>query len=83
MNRAPQKHWLLRPETIRRLWYAGYAVLALLAIADLFIHPHASFVIDGTFGFYMWYGFVMCVGMVLFAKALGVFMKRRDTYYDD
>ena len=29
------------------------------------------------------FGFLACVGMVLFAKLLGVFLKRRDDYYED
>jgi hypothetical protein len=48
-----------------------------------FVHAHPSFQIDGTFGFYAWFGLVVCVGMVLFAKALGIFLKRKETYYDD
>ncbi len=83
MNETEQKHWLVRPKTIRQLWYGGFVLLALLVLADFFVHPHASFQIDGTFGFYSWYGLLTCVGMVLFAKALGIFLKRKDTYYDD
>lgn len=83
MTEAGEKHWLVRPETIRLLWRSGIAVLALLVIADFTFHGHPSFWIDGTFGFYAWYGLVTCVAMVLFAKALGVLLKRRDTYYDD
>ena len=44
--------------------------------------PHPGFGIDGTFGFYAWYGLGTCVAMVLFAKGLGVLLKRRDTYYE-
>lgn len=83
MSDPQELHWLVRPTTIRLLWRWGIAVLALLVLCDFLIHPHAAFGIDGTFGFYSWYGFFMCVGMVLFAKGLGVFLKRRDTYYDD
>jgi hypothetical protein len=83
MNDSQEKHWLVRPETIRLLWRVGSVVLALLVLGDFLIHGHPTFGIDGTFGFHAWYGFFTCVGMVLFAKALGVFLKRRDTYYDD
>jgi hypothetical protein len=47
------------------------------------VHGHSYFWIDGTFGFYSWYGLLTCAAMVLFAKGLGVFLKRDDTYYDD
>jgi UPF0716 family protein affecting phage T7 exclusion len=34
------------------------------------------------FGFAAWFGFLACVGLVALAKALGVILKRPDTYYD-
>ncbi len=80
---ATEKHWLVRPKTISWLWRGGMVLLALLVLADFFIHAHHYFDIDGTFGFYSWYGLVTCIGMVLFAKALGIFLKRKDSYYDN
>lgn len=77
------KHWLVRPRTIRLLWIGFIVVLGALALADVLLHPHALFGIDGTFGFYSWYGLVTCMAMVLFAKALGLLLKRPDTFYDD
>ena len=77
------KHWLLRPRTIRLLWIGFTVVLALLVLADAFIHSHTLFGVDGTFGFYAWYGLLTCAAMVLFAKALGLLLKRPDTFYDD
>lgn len=78
-----EKHWLVRPETIRWLWRGGIVMLTLLVLADFFIHPHPYFKIDGSFGFYSWFGLVVCAAMVIFAKGLGIFLKRKDTYYDD
>ena len=76
-------HRLVRPGTIRGLRIGFGAVLAALALGDFFVHPHAGFGVDGTFGFYAWYGLGTCVAMVLFAKGLGIFLKRRDTWYDE
>ena len=83
MNEPEEKHWLVRPQTIRWLWRGGFVVLTLVVLADFFIHTHEYFQIDGSFGFYAWYGLVVCIGMVLIAKGLGVFLKRKDTYYDN
>lgn len=83
MSEDETKHWLVRPRTIRRLWTGFAVLLSLLVLADIFIHPHAAFGVDGTFGFYAWYGFLACAAMVLLAKALGVLLKRPDTFYDD
>lgn len=78
-----EPHWLVRPKTIRILWIVLVIVLVLTLIPDFFIHPHAYFGIDGSVGFYAWYGFITCVAMVVLAKLLGIFLKRKDTYYDD
>ena len=74
-------HWLVRPRTLRGLRIGFALVLAALVLGDFLVHGHPGFGIDGTFGFYAWYGLGACVAMVLFAKALGLFLKRPDTYY--
>jgi len=75
-------HWLSRPETIRRLWIVFIAVLAATLVAEAFVHLHPRFRLEGWFGFHAAYGFLSCVAMVLFAKLLGVFLKRPDDYYE-
>lgn len=76
-------HWLVRETTIRLLWRVAIAALALLVFADFFVSHHPHFGIDGTPGFGAWYGFISCVVMVLVAKAIGMVLKRPDTYYDE
>jgi hypothetical protein len=78
-----QDHWLVRPATIRLLWIAFGVILTALVLADLVVQHHSLFGLDATFGFGAWYGFLACVVLVLFAKGLGTFLKRPDTYYDD
>ncbi len=75
-------HWLVRPGTIRLLWGIFAVILAATVMADLFIEHHPFFGLDGTFGFGAWFGFLSCVALVVFAKALGAVLKRPDTYYD-
>ena len=76
------KHWLLRKENIRKLWMIFIAMLLVTLVSGLFVHQHESFGIEDSFGFFAWYGFVTCVGMVVFAKLLGVFLKRPEGYYE-
>lgn len=78
-----QLHWLVRPSTVRMLILVSSAVLLGLAILGFAIDSHPHFEIDALPFFYSWYGFLTCVGMVVFAKLLGIFLKREDTYYDD
>jgi len=80
---AGKQHWLVRKGTIRLLWIFGLAILAALVVGDFFLVPYEHFGIDGTFGFYAWYGLVTCIAMVIVAKFLGRFLSRKDTYYDD
>jgi hypothetical protein len=82
MPAPEQDHWLARPGTIRRLWVVFLAILAALVLADLVVHHHPAFGLDGTFAFGAWYGFIACVVLVVAAKALGAIFKRPDTYYD-
>lgn len=82
-NDSSELHWLVRPATIRLLWRGGLAFLAVLTLADLLLTPHPYFGIDGSFGFYSWYGLATCAAMVFFAKGLSFFLKRDDAYYGD
>ena len=76
-------HWLARESTIKRLWIAFIAVLAATVLMDLAVEHHPYFVIDGSFGFGAWFGFLSCVALIVFAKALGAALKRPDHYYDN
>jgi len=77
-----QDHWLVRPESIRLMWWIFVAILAVTVLADFFVHHHGHFGIEDTFGFGAWYGFLSCIVLVFFSKALGALLKRRDDYYD-
>ena len=75
--------WLVRPATTRILWGAFALALAAIVIADLFVEHHPELGVGGTFGFGAWFGFLSCVGLVVAARAIGLLLRRPDTYYDD
>lgn len=79
--KGKQQHWLVRPATIRLLWLAFAIILGLSVSAGFFVQQHAHFGIEGSFGFYAWYGFISCVAMVVLAKLLGILLKRPEDYY--
>lgn len=91
-NHSPDKnagkHWLYRSENLPKLWVIQIVILVLAVLPEFFLHHHPhfeerGFTLDASFGFYAWYGFVACAGMVALAKILGIFLKRKDTYYDE
>lgn len=75
-------YWLDSPANVTKIVWALVAVCALLIGADLLIHKHGYFEIERYFGFYGFYGFIVCVGLVLAAKALRVILMRPEDYYD-
>ncbi len=83
-----RRHWLYRTENLPKLWVIQILVLLLALLPEAFVHHHPHFLdqgfaLDAGLGFYAWYGFLSCAGMVALAKVLGIFLKRKDTYYDE
>lgn len=76
-------HWLDNPANVKRLYRGFLVVLAVTVIAQLGVHMHPHFEIDGLFAFNAWYGFLTCLIMIVVAKGLALLLKRPDTYYDD
>jgi len=68
---------------VRTLWTIFGAVLALTVILEGFIQAHPHFEVEKLFAFNAVYGFVACAALILVAKGIGLFVKRKDTYYDD
>ncbi|MEQ8484138.1 MAG: hypothetical protein RIB46_07220 [Pseudomonadales bacterium] len=83
MSRPDDDHWLSRPTTVRKLWWAFAVLLALTVLVQIVFPVDGHFGADGWFGFAAVFGFGACVIMVFFAKALGMLLKRPDDYYDD
>ena len=81
MNNPDSGHFLTRPSTIRALWWVFSILLALTVLAQLVFYVKGYFTVDGWFGFGAVYGFLSCLLMVLFAKALGAVLKRPRDYY--
>jgi hypothetical protein len=76
------RHWLDEPRNVRLLWRLFLAVLALTVGAELLVDLHPKFEVEGLLGFHAWFGLLACAAMIVGAKALGMLLKRPDTYYD-
>lgn len=77
------RHWLVLPETIRMIWIVSLVVLAGTVAAELAVSYHLKFGADRIPGFAALFGFLGCVVLVFGSKFLGIFLKRKDDYYDD
>jgi hypothetical protein len=75
--------WFDHPSSRKLLWWVLWIICGLTLVAELFLHRHAYFSIDGWFGFYTALGFVGCALMILTAKGLGLLLKRKENYYGD
>ena len=58
MSDPEQGHYLTRPTTIRRLWWAFSAILVATVLLQLVIYVKGYFTVDGWFGFGAIYGHV-------------------------
>lgn len=81
-GRIDDSHWLDDPRHVKWLWRGFLVVLALTVLIEPFVYLHPHFEIEGWFAFHAWYGLLVCIVMIAFAKALAVVLKRDDTYYD-
>jgi hypothetical protein len=65
------------------MWKTFIAVLALTVLAGFLVETHSHFEVERFFGVYALYGFLACAALILVAKAIGLILKRPDSYYDD
>ena len=77
-----ESHWIERKTTIKDILYGLFIICFALFVADAFYHKHIVFEVQSLFGFYAIFGFFMCVGLVLAAKVLRLFLMRDEDYYD-
>ena len=66
---------------VRALWTIFLVVLAVTVILEFFIQTHPHFEIEGLFAFNAVYGFLACAALILVAKAIGLLVKREESYY--
>jgi len=77
-----KQNWFYKKNTVKKLRIISSAVLVLILLTEFFVVLHPHFDIEKIFGFYAIFGFLSCVGLIIFAKLLGFLIKRKDDYYD-
>lgn len=74
--------WFDKDENVALLKKMFYGSLILLVVADFFIHKHTPFEWAGYFGFFSLYGLAACYVIVYFSKLVGLWLKKKEDYYD-
>lgn len=72
-----------QPKTKKMLWRLLWAVCILSLLLEFFVHRKNHFDMEDFFGFYGVLGFAACSVSILVAKAMGLFLKKEEDYYDD
>lgn len=78
---SSRKHWLDEPQNVKRLWRGFLVLLAVTVAAGFFVTMHPHFGVEGIPAFYALFGFLACAAMIGVAKAIGLLLKRADSYY--
>lgn len=68
---------------VRTLWAIFIAVLTATVALQFFVATKPHFAVEEIFAFNAVYGFVACAALIVLAKGIGLFVKRKDTYYDE
>lgn len=71
-----------KPENVKRFLGIFYLSLVVLLIIDFFIPKHAEFPWESFPDFFAVYGYISCVLLIFIAKALRIFIKKDENYYD-
>lgn len=72
-----------REATRKWLWRLLWGLCGLSLVLEPLVHREPHFDYEGFFGFYALLGFIACAACILVAKGLGLFLKKRECYYDD
>ncbi len=78
------KSAIISKKAIRTWWLGFIIVLALTIVAEIFFpNSHGHFTFDEYISFHAIFGFIACVAIVFVSKFLGIFLKRKENYYQE
>ena len=80
---SERTHYFDNPDNVKRALRIFCALSAGLFLADLVFHRHVIHDWESITGFYAFYGFAACVGLVLLAKLLRKVVGRDESFYED
>ena len=88
-NHNEKPSWFEQPKNINRMIFGLVAACALLLLIELVFghyfhdeHHHATFEIEGIFGYQAWIGFISFIVVVALGSLLRLVIRRPEDYYD-
>ena len=78
-----KKDWFDNQKNVDKLILGIFGICLVLLGIDLFYEKHSQVFVEGLFGFYCFYGFVICFVIVLGGNILRRIVLRKENFYDD
>ena len=78
-----KEHWLDKKRNIDKLIFGVVISCFLLLIIDLFYEKHSQVFVENWFGFYCFYGFIICCIVIFGGKLMRKLLIRREDFYDN
>lgn len=73
--------WVDDRRNVKVFFWVLVGLGAIITLLDLFYKKKTYFDIEQWFGFYSFYGFVMCALLVIAAKVMRMVLMRREDFY--
>ena len=77
-----KQSWLDDTQNIDKIFWGVIFLSVILMLLEPFYYKKPYFSFEGSFGFYGWFSFLACAGLVLVAQSLGRVFERGEEYYD-
>jgi len=78
-----KERWLDKKNNIDKLIFGVFVCCVLLLITDFFYEKHSQVFVESWFGFYCFYGFIICCVVVFGCKLMRKLLMRREDFYDN
>jgi len=80
--RKKEFDWFYKQENIRKSKIIFGVVLLIFVLLEFFIERHVDFKWEMIIGNRAVFGFVACAALVFFSKLLGLWLKKKEGYYE-
>ena len=78
-----KKGWFGNQKNVGKLSIGICGICLLLLGIDFFYEKHSQVFVEELFGFYCFYGFVICFVIVFGGNILRKIVLRKENFYDD